>query len=63
MEKSEILEILSSLENPYPEDIFPSVKATTLNFQNRRDAMFGSFGRRVFDNTIDKIREAVTDSD
>ncbi len=57
--KSKILEILDTLENPYPDDIFPSVDMTELNFRKRRDAMFGSFGRRVYNNALDDVRNAI----
>ena len=57
MNMVDIMRILSDVRarNPYPEDIFPKVPITVTNFRKRRDAMFGSEGRRVWNNCIDEI--------
>ena len=56
-----IIFLIESIKNPYPEDIFPDVPITSTNFEIRRDAMFGSFGRRVWNNCkrdiIDLLKE------
>jgi hypothetical protein len=48
-------------DNPYPVYIFPDVDITVENFEGRRDAMFGSFGRLVWNNCCDKINEIIED--
>ena len=42
--------------NPYPEDIFPDVEITVDNFEHRRDAMFGSWGRMVWNNCLEDFK-------
>ncbi len=54
MKRSEIIEELKK-RNPYPADIFPEVKITVWNFLNRRDAMFGSWGGKVWQFCIDEL--------
>ena len=46
-------------DNPYPADLFPWARVIDKNFHYRRDAMFGTFGRKVYNNCIKDIERAI----
>ena len=56
-----VLEILRERkrDNPYPADLFPWARVIDKNFHYRRDAMFGTFGRKVYNNCIKDIEKAI----
>lgn len=60
----QIQAILKELQenNPYPADIFPKIPCTKENLLNRREALFGAEGRRVYNMALDDVMKAVLEA-
>lgn len=61
MKLERIMNIIDELQknNPYPEDIFPKIPCTRENLLNRREALFGAEGRRVYNMALDEVKKSI----